>query len=216
MSTDNPIKIMIVDDHAMVRSGLRMFLLAFDDLAFAGEASNGNDAVKLAEKIQPDLVLMDLIMPGMDGLHATYELHKNYPAIKIIALTSFSDAQLILDAIEAGVSGCLFKNTSANELANAIRAVMAGNSIFSPEVTQLIMSAGDKKNRPAFDLTSRELDVLQLMVDGKNNQEISQALTLSLSTIKFHVSNILSKMNAHNRGEVISIALKHHLVDLSE
>ncbi|NMB53911.1 MAG: response regulator transcription factor [Leptolinea sp.] len=207
---------MIVDDHAMVRSGLRMFLMAFDDLVFAGEASSGNEAIKLVEKIQPDLVLMDLIMPGMDGLHATYELQKKNPAIKIIALTSFSDAQLIIDAIEAGVSGCLFKNTSANELANAIRAVMAGNTIFSPEVTQLLMSAGDLKNHPGYDLTSRELDVLQLMVDGKNNQEISQALTLSLSTIKFHVSNILSKMNAHNRGEAISIAIKHHLVDLSE
>ena len=216
MSADKPIKIMIVDDHAMVRSGLRMFIMAFDDLMFAGEASNGNEAVKLVEKIHPDLVLMDLIMPGMDGLHATYELHKNFPEIKIIALTSFSDAQLILDAIEAGVSGCLLKNTSANELANAIRAVMAGNSIFSPEVTQIIMNAGDKKNRPVFDLTSRELEVLLLMVNGKNNQEISQELTLSLSTIKFHVSNILSKMNAHNRGEAISIAIKHHLVDFSQ
>lgn len=211
----DPIKILIVDDHAMVRSGLRMFLLAFDDLELAGEATNGNDAVKLAEKVRPDVILMDLIMPGMDGLHATYELHKNFPEIKVIALTSFSDPQLIFDAIEAGVAGCLFKNTSANELANAIRAVKAGNTIFSPEVTQLIMNAGDKKNHPTFDLTSRELEVLQHMVSGKNNQEISQELTLSLSTIKFHVSNILSKMNAHNRGEAISIAIKHHLVDLS-
>lgn len=216
MSADKPIRIMIVDDHAMVRSGLRTFLLAFDDLEFAGEASNGNEAVKMAAKIYPDIILMDLIMPGMDGLHATYELHKNYPGIKIIALTSFSDAQLILDAVEAGVAGCLFKNTSANELANAIRAVKAGNSIFSPEVTQLIMSAGNKRNRPSYDLTGRELEVLQHMVNGRNNQEISQALTLSLSTIKFHVSNILSKMNAHNRGEAISIAIKYHLVDLSK
>lgn len=140
-----PIRIMIVDDHAMVRSGLRTFLLAFDDLEFAGEASNGNEAVRLAGTIHPDLILMDLIMPGMDGLHATYELHKHFPEIKILALTSFSDTQLILDAIEAGVSGCMLKNTSANELANAIRSVMSGNSIFSPEVTQLIMNAGDKK-----------------------------------------------------------------------
>ncbi|NMB57830.1 MAG: response regulator transcription factor [Chloroflexi bacterium] len=206
---------MIVDDHAMVRSGLRTFLLAFDDLEFAGEASNGNEAVRLAGTIHPDLILMDLIMPGMDGLHATYELHKHFPEIKILALTSFSDTQLILDAIEAGVSGCMLKNTSANELANAIRSVMSGNSIFSPEVTQLIMNAGDKKNHPAFNLTSRELEVLQQMVNGKNNQEISQELTLSLSTIKFHVSNILSKMNAHNRSEAISIAIKHHLVDFS-
>ncbi|BCY18184.1 DNA-binding response regulator [Leptolinea sp. HRD-7] len=210
-----PIRIMIVDDHAMVRSGLRTFLLAFDDLEFAGEASNGNEAVRLAGTIHPDLILMDLIMPGMDGLHATYELHKHFPEIKILALTSFSDTQLILDAIEAGVSGCMLKNTSANELANAIRSVMSGNSIFSPEVTQLIMNAGDKKNHPAFNLTSRELEVLQQMVNGKNNQEISQELTLSLSTIKFHVSNILSKMNAHNRSEAISIAIKHHLVDFS-
>lgn len=207
---------MIVDDHAMVRSGLRMFLMAFDDLELAGEAPNGNEAVKLAEKIRPDVILMDLIMPGMDGLHAAYELHQKHPEIKVIALTSFSDPQLIHDAIEAGVSGYLFKNTSANELANAIRAVHAGNTIFSPDVTQLLMNAGDRKNQIDFDLTSREMDVLRLMVNGKNNQDISDILTLSLSTTKFHVSNILSKMNAHNRSEAISLAIKHRLVDISE
>lgn len=216
MTPGEIIKILIVDDHAMVRSGLRMFLLAFDDLELAGEASNGYEAVKLAEKIHPDVVLMDLIMPGMDGLHAAYELHKDFPEIKIIALTSFTDPQLIHDAIEAGVSGYLFKNSSANELANAIRAVNAGNTIFSPEVTQLLMNAGEKRDLVGFDLTAREKEVMQLMVAGKNNQEISTILTLSLSTTKFHVSNILSKMNAHNRGEVISLAVKHHLVDLSE
>jgi two-component system, NarL family, response regulator LiaR len=216
MTPGETIKIMIVDDHAMVRSGLRMFLLAFDDLELAGEASNGYEAVKLAEKIHPDVVLMDLIMPGMDGLHATYELHRNFPEIKIIALTSFTDPQLIHDAIEAGVSGYLFKNSSANELANAIRGVRAGNTIFSPEVTQLLMNAGEKRDLVGFDLTAREKEVLQLMVAGKNNQEISSILTLSLSTAKFHVSNILSKMNAHNRGEAISLAIKHHIVDLSE
>jgi two-component system, NarL family, response regulator LiaR len=216
MSPDSPIKIMIVDDHAMVRSGLRMFLMAFDDLELVGEAANGNEAVKLAENVRPDVILMDLIMPGMDGLHATYELHKNFPEIKVIALTSFSDSQLIFDAIEAGVSGCLFKNTSANELANAIRSVKAGNTIFSPEVTQLIMNAGEKKTRLAYDLTSRELEVLRLMASGINNQEISTMLTLSLSTTKFHVSNILSKMNARNRSEAVTMAIKHHLINLSE
>jgi NarL family two-component system response regulator LiaR len=215
MNQLNPIRILIVDDHAMVRSGLRMFLMAFDDLELAGEAVNGFEAINLAVQLKPDVILMDLIMPSLDGLHATYEIHKKLPQIKIIALTSFTDPQLIYDAIEAGVAGYLFKNTTANELANAIRSVHAGNSIFSPEVAQALMKFTAVSESKITDLTARERAVLALIIAGKSNAEISEALTLSLSTTKFHVSNILSKMNAHNRGEVISIAIKNHLVDLS-
>lgn len=213
MNPAEPIRIIIVDDHAMVRSGLRMFLIVFDDLVLAGEASNGFEAVSLVEQLHPDVVLMDLIMPGMDGIYASREILKNHPGIRIIALTSFSEVQLIQDALEAGVKGYLFKNATANELANAIRAVHAGNTIFSPEAAQMLsrVSAGTSE-MVAFNFTTREKEVLELMVAGYNNHELSDALTLSLSTIKFHVSNILSKMNVRSRGEAISMAIKHHLV----
>jgi two-component system, NarL family, response regulator LiaR len=212
MSQLNTIRILIADDHAMVRSGLRMFLMAFDDLELAGEAVNGSEAVTLAEKLIPDVILMDLIMPSLDGIQATHQIHRKNANIKIIALTSFTEPQLIHDAIEAGVSGYLFKDATANELANAIRSVYAGNTIFSPEVTQALVNQPTSLRLTFYDLTAREKEVLALMASGKSNAEISKLLTLSLSTTKFHVSNILSKLNAHSRGEAVSIAIKNHLV----
>jgi len=211
MNQSNLIRILIVDDHAMVRSGLRLFLLAFSDLELAGEAVNGSEAVSQASSLSPDVILMDLIMPTMDGIQATREIHSKMPRIKIIALTSFTEPQLIHDAIEAGVSGYLFKNASANELANAIRSVAAGNTIFSPEVTQALI-AHEASTESFCDLTAREREVLTLMVAGKSNADISKALTVELSTTKFHVSNILAKLNARSRSEAISIAIKNHLV----
>jgi NarL family two-component system response regulator LiaR len=215
MTSPDPIQILIVDDHPLVRSGLRMFLLAFDDLILAGEAANGFEAVTLAEQLAPDVILMDLIMPSMDGLRATCEIHKKFPHIKIIALTSFSDPTLIREAIDAGVSGYLFKNATANELANAIRAVHAGNTIFSPEAAQELAKSQTSSAASYAELTTREKEVLTLMALGKGNTELSEELTLSISTIKFHVSNILAKLNARSRAEAVSIALTNHLVDLS-
>jgi NarL family two-component system response regulator LiaR len=212
MSQSYPIRILIADDHAMVRSGLRMFLLAFDDLELVGEAINGSEAVALAVKLNPDVILMDLIMPSLDGLQATRQIHQKNENIKIIALTSFTEPQLIHDAIGAGVSGYLFKDATANELANAIRSVYAGNTIFSPEVTQALMSQPTPLESTFYELTAREKEVLAFIASGKSNAEISVLLTLSLSTVKFHVSNILSKLNAHSRGEAVSIAIKNHLV----
>jgi two-component system, NarL family, response regulator LiaR len=213
MSQSNPIRILIVDDHAMVRSGLEMFLLAYDDLQLAGEAGNGMEALDLAGKLKPDVILMDIFMPSMDGVQATSEIHSKYPDIKIIVLTSFTEPQLIHDAINAGVSGYLSKNTTANELSNAIRSVYAGNTIFSPEVTQSLMNQPTLTGSKFHNLTAREKEILTMMTSGKSNTEISKQLTISLSTIKFHVSNILSKLNARSRGEAVSIAVKNHLLD---
>ena len=213
MSQANLIRILIVDDHAMVRSGLAMFLLAFDDLELAGEAGNGVEAVNLAGKLKPDVILMDIFMPSMDGVQATREIHTKYPDIKIIGLTSFTEPQLIHDAINAGVSGYLSKNTTANELSNAIRSVYAGNTIFSPDVTQALMTQPTVTGSKFHNLTAREKEILTMMTSGKSNTEISKQLTISLSTIKFHVSNILSKLNARSRGEAVSIAVKNHLLD---
>jgi NarL family two-component system response regulator LiaR len=211
MNQSEMVRILIADDHAMVRSGLRLFLMAFDDLELVGEAANGTEAVNLAESILPDVILMDLIMPNMDGIQATREIHLRFPQIKVIALTSFTEPQLIHDAIEAGVSGYLFKDATANELANAIRSVKAGNTIFSPEVTEALI-VHEATSESYFDLTSREREVLGLMVAGKSNAEISESLVIELSTTKFHVSNVLTKLNARSRSEAISIALKNHLV----
>ncbi len=206
------IRVVIADDHSMVRSGLRIFLMAFDDLNLVGEATNGVEAVTLAKTLAPDVILMDLIMPTMDGVRASREIHARHPGVKIIALTSFTDPTLIHNAIDAGVSGYMFKDASANELANAIRSVAAGNTIFSPEVAQSLVNheAAVDSSR---DLPARENEILALMVAGKSNQEISAALSISLSTTKYHVSNILGKLNARNRGEAISLAIKNHLVD---
>lgn len=206
------IRVLIADDHAVVRSGLRLFLMTFDDLKLIGEATNGNEAIKLAKELSPDVILMDLIMPTMDGIRATHEIHSKYPEIKIIALTSFTDSALIHNAIDAGVSGYLFKNASVNELANAIRSVAAGNTIFSPEAAQSLVDH-EAVIESSKKLTVRENEILTLMVAGKSNADISEALTIGLSTTKFHVSNILDKLNVKNRTEAISIAMKNHLVD---
>ncbi len=215
MISSKTIRVLVVDDHAMVRSGLRMFLMAFDDLELAGEAANGIEAVRMAGQVKPDVILMDLIMPGLDGIHATAQIRKLYPQVKIIALTSFTDSNLIQEALEAGVTGYLFKDTSAVELASAIRAAYAGHSILSPEATQaLLASTISAPEHLRIDLTGREKEVLTLMVAGKSNAEISSALTLSLSTVKFHVSNILSKLGSKSRGQAILYSIQHHLTDI--
>ncbi len=215
MISSKPIRVLIVDDHAMVRSGIRMFLMAFDDLELAGEAANGQDAVRAAGQYKPDVILMDLIMPVLDGIRATEQIRKLYPQVKVIALTSFTDPKLVQEALEAGVAGYLFKNTSAAELASAIRAAYAGHSILSPEVTQALLASATPPppERSDIHLTGREKEVLTLMVAGKTNAEISQALTLSLATVKFHVSHILTKLDSRSRGQAILVSLQHHLVD---
>ncbi|MBA3073198.1 MAG: response regulator transcription factor, partial [Anaerolineae bacterium] len=161
-----PIRILIVDDHAMVRSGLRMFLMAFDDLDLVGEAVNGVEAVNLAAKLNPDIILMDLIMPNMDGLHATQKIHKKFPRIKIIALTSFTESQLIDDAFKAGISGFLYKDATANELANIIRNINSGNVSYSPVSATLSDSQPSVAKTTTIELTLREKQVLALLSIG--------------------------------------------------
>jgi len=175
--------------------------------------SNGLEAVRMAEQVKPDIILMDLIMPAMDGVRATAEIRRRFPETRVIALTSFSEAQLIHDALQAGASGCILKTASAAELANAIRSAHIGNTILSPELSDLLLQAAPIAHYQDVQLTPREKEVLALMVAGKTNAEISEALTLSLSTVKFHVSNILSKLNTRSRGEAILYSLKHNLVD---
>jgi NarL family two-component system response regulator LiaR len=206
------IKILLVDDHAVVRSGLGKFLLVNPDLELVAEASDGAEAVRMASLHRPDVILMDIMMPGMDGIAATREIHQKYPQIKIIALTSFSEQNLVQGALQAGASGYLQKNVTAQELASAIRSAHAGRMTLSPEATQALAQSLTGSHLPGNALTEREREVLKYMVDGLNNSEIAAQLYVSLGTVKFHISNIFQKLGVDSRVEAVKIAISQKLV----
>ena len=212
MNETHLIRVLLVDDHAVVRSGLGAFLLAFDDLELIGEAGGGEEAVRLCEQLEPDVVLMDLVMPGMDGAAATRAIRERCPQIQVIALTSFKEKELVQGALEAGAIGYLLKNVSAGELAGAIRAAHAGRPTLAPEAAQALIQATREPLPPGYDLTPREREVLALMVEGLSNPEIAKRLVVSPSTVKFHVSNVLSKLGVTSRTEAVALAVQHHLV----
>jgi NarL family two-component system response regulator LiaR len=213
MTEPEKIKILITDDHAVVRNGLSSFLMAFDDFDLLGEAKNGEQAVKLCEQLNPDVVLMDLVMPGMDGATATQLIKEKNPAIQILALTSYKERDLVQSALQAGAIGYLLKDISANELAHAIRQAKAGNPTLAPEAVEvLIQSSQEPVSKLGNDLTDREREVLGLMVEGLNNQQIAMRLYVSPSTAKSHVSSILTKLEVSTRTEAVSYALKNKLV----
>jgi NarL family two-component system response regulator LiaR len=213
MSESKPIRVLLVDDHAIVRSGLAGFLLAFDDMKLVGEAASGEEAVSLCQRVQPDVVLMDLMMPGMDGADATRAIRERCPDVKVIVLTSFQEEDLVQRALQAGAISYLLKNVSADNLATAIRAAVAGQPTLAPEATQALIHAATRPSDPTLDLTSREQEVLALMVQGLSNPDIAGRLVLSRSTVKFHVSSILLKLGVSSRTEAVAYALQHHLVD---
>ena len=211
MDTDRVIKVMIVDDHAVVRSGLSAFLLAFDDLEHVGDASGGADAVGKCVSLRPDVVLMDLVMPEVDGAEATRRIKEACPEVQVIALTSFKEDDLVQGALKAGALSYLLKNVTADELASAIRAAHAGRPTLAPEAAEVLIKAATES--PEEDgLTRRELEILKLMVAGQSNPDIAEKLFVSRSTIKFHVSNILMKLGAATRTEAVVIALQRKLV----
>jgi two-component system, NarL family, response regulator LiaR len=210
---ETPIRVMIVDDHAVVRSGLSAFLMVYDDLEFVGEASGGLDAVRKCPEFMPDVILMDLMMPEVDGSEATRLIREACPHVQVIALTSYKEEELVQGALKAGAIGYLLKNVSAEELANAIRAAYAGRPTLAPEAAEvLIRAATHKKEDSDPGLTDRELEILQAMVDGLSNPEIAKKLFVSRSTVKFHVSNILMKLGAASRTEAVSMAIHGKIV----
>jgi NarL family two-component system response regulator LiaR len=212
MSDARNIRVMIVDDHAVVRSGLSFFLMAYPDLELVGEASNGREAIDLCGRHKPDVVLMDIMMPEMDGITATQLLRKQYSHVQVIALTSFMEEDLVQRALHAGVIGYLLKNTSAETLANAIRSAYVKRPTLAPEATEALIRATTNPFSLGRDLTEREREVLALLIEGLNNPQIADRLSVSRSTVKFHISNILGKLGAATRLEAISLALQHRLV----
>jgi two-component system, NarL family, response regulator LiaR len=213
MAEQDAIRVLITDDHAVVRNGLSSFLSAFDDFVLIGEAKNGEQSVRLCDQLQPDVVLMDLVMPGMDGSAAIRIIREKHPQIQVIALTSFKDREQVQAAIRAGAIGYMLKDLSAEELACAIRQAHAGKPTLAPEAAEvLILAARQPEQRIGSDLTEREREVLALMVDGMNNQQIADHLVIGLSTTKSHVSNILSKLGVTTRTEAVSLAFQKKLV----
>jgi two-component system, NarL family, response regulator LiaR len=212
-SNEKTIRVMIVDDHAVVRGGLSKFLLVYKDLELVAEAENGEVAVQLCGLHRPDVVLMDMVMPGMDGVTATRQIKQRYPHVQVIALTSFPEENLVQGALQAGAMGYLLKNVTATELAAAIRLAHAGRMTLSSEASEAL--ANSLRQPPTQDnqLTEREREVLSLMVKGMSNQEIANKLVVSLGTVKFHIGNIFMKLGVQSRVEAVTLALQRHMVD---
>jgi NarL family two-component system response regulator LiaR len=211
MNASEPIRVLIVDDHTMVRRGLVAYLKSESDLEVVGEASHGQEALKMCEELQPNVVLMDLVMPELDGVAATSIIRRRWPEVQILALTSFQEAKFVRDALRAGAIGYLMKNISGTDLTAAIRDAHAGRSTLAPEVVQVLIQPPAPEPAIGRDLTPREREVLALLVDGLTNAQIAERLYISRSTVKAHVSNILSKLGVSNRGEAIALAIQQHL-----
>lgn len=204
------IKIVIADDHDMLRKGISAFLDTNPDFELVGEATTGKEAVDLCEAFDPDVVLMDLLMPEMDGVTAIRHIKSHYPKMQVIALSSFSERELIESALEAGASSYLLKNVSADKLAESIRFAHEGMSTMSPEITPILFQKDAQQTD--FNLTNRELEVLALLVDGYTNAEIAFRLKISKFTVKNHVSNILTKLGVASRTEAVRVTIKNRLV----
>ncbi len=212
MTELTPIRVMLVDDHTVVRRGLAAVLSVSDDMCLIGEAGDGEEAIHLCERLQPDVILMDMLMPKMDGIAATKAIHDRWPKVRIIALTSFKEKEYVEGALKVGATSYMLKNVSADELLSAIRRAMVGLPSLSPEAAQVLIQRANEPAQSGSDLTDRERKILAMMAKGESNGEIAEHLFLSKSTVKFHVSNVLSKLGVSSRTEAVSIAVKHHLV----
>ena len=211
MAEKQTIRVVIVDDHHMVRRGLASYLTVAEDIQLVGEASDGEEALAVCQEAAPDVVLMDLVMPRMGGVDAIRELKKRQPQVRVVALTSFQEKELVADVLREGAISYILKNVTGDELVNAIRAAQAGRPTLAPEVTQdFILSA--REPQVGEDLTAREREVLTLMVEGLSNPDIAERLTVSRATARAHVSNILAKLGVSNRAEAVALALRKRLV----
>lgn len=213
MTEDQPIRILLVDDHALVRSGLKNFIYGYEWMEPVGEASNGQEAVEFCRENPVDVILMDMVMPVMDGVQATRQILKQNPAIKIVILTSFLEQDMVQQALSAGAIGYILKNVSADDLAKAIQSAYQGHSTLSQEATEVLVQATRSRQQPGADLTEREREVLAYLARGLSNAEISRELSVSLATVKFHLANIYTKLGVNNRVEAVTTALEYNLIE---
>jgi NarL family two-component system response regulator LiaR len=215
MGENNQIRVMIVDDHLMVRDGLRVFLSVYDDILVIGEADDGQKAISICDELHPNVILMDLLMPNMDGFEATRVIRKKNSSVQVIALTSFADQDLVTQAFKAGVISYLLKDVHSEKLAETIREANRGRATIDSAAAQALVASTNESPTLGDELTTREREILTLLVAGKTNKEIAGQLSLSEGTVRFHVSNILSKMGASNRTEAVSLALQQGIVKIS-
>jgi NarL family two-component system response regulator LiaR len=215
MEEPDRIRVMTVDDHEIFRGGIRFLLLAFDDIELVAEAHDGEEALRLCEEVQPDVVLMDMMMSGMDGIQATEILRQRYPSMQVLALTSFYDRDLVQRAMQVGAIGYVLKGISMDKLRDAIRSAHAGEPVLSTEAVEMLVQAGDPSPRIGQDLSEREHEVLDLLAEGLSNAEIAEQMVVSVAAVKYHVSSILSKLGATNRTEAVARAHQHNLLSKS-
>lgn len=212
MSNSNLIRVITVDDHEVIRGGIKFALLAVEDIELVGEARNGDEALILCKKLQPDVVLMDLIMPGVDGIAATQAICEQCPQTQILVLTSYHDEELVPKVMHAGATGYLLKGVSNQKLIEAIRAAHAGQPTMAREAVADLVEAAVPSNKIDIDLSEREREVLTLLAQGLSNKEIAEQLFFSVSTVKYYVRVLFSKLGANSRAEVIALAWEHNLI----
>jgi DNA-binding NarL/FixJ family response regulator len=211
------IRVVLVDDHALVRQGFRRILEDDPEFTVVGEASNGTDAIALVKKTDPDVVVMDMAMPEMSGLHATMEIIKQRPGTKVLILSMYSDEQYVRNALDAGAKGYILKSAIENDLTRAVKAVAAGEQYLAPELSSVLIRAiqtgsFEKASDPYDRLTQREKQVLQLIAHGKSNKEIAVMLDLSVNTVAVHRANLMSALGVHKTAELVLFAVKKGLV----
>lgn len=214
MPMTESIRVMIVDDHDIVRRGIATFLSGFDDLLLVGEAANGQDALRVCGEVQPHVIMMDMMLPDMDGIALTRSIRDAYPHVQVVMLTSAKDGDLVQGALQAGAISYMLKNISVREMAETIRTAHAGKPRLAPEATQALieLTLQPRISVPTYNLTAREQTILKLMIQGLTNQEIADQIFVSRATVKVHVSTILSKLGVHNRVEAVRLAVQESLV----
>ncbi|KPK06006.1 MAG: hypothetical protein AMJ56_15135 [Anaerolineae bacterium SG8_19] len=215
MSEQTPIKVMIVDDHPIVRDGIVNLALIHDDIELVGKASGGLDLLTQLQEIVPDVILMDMVMPGMDGLETTRAVLARYPEVKVIAITSFPQGDVVRDILDAGAVGFFSKHAEIGTLVDAIRAAHAGQTILAAEATAALIQTKTGSSELGQDLSERELEVLALVVEGLSNREIAERLSISPGTVKHHVSSCMSKLDATNRAQAAALAIELQLIPRS-